>query len=42
MGASNEKRGDHLEGVCEEDKLDRGGGDFGDELSAFEAGTREV
>jgi hypothetical protein len=32
VGASNEERRDYLEGICEEDKLDTGGRDFGDEL----------
>ena len=28
-GESDEKTGDHLASVCEEDQLDRGGGDTG-------------
>ena len=42
VGASDEERRDHIEGVCEEDQLDRGGVNFGDELPASEAGAREV
>jgi hypothetical protein len=32
LGASNEKRRDHFEGVCEEDQLNKGGGDPRNEL----------
>ena len=44
VGASNEAIRDNIEGVCEEDQLDkyRGSGNIGDELPASEACAGEV
>ena len=44
VGASNEAIRNNIEGVCEEDQLDkyRGSGNIGDELPASEACAGEV